>query len=96
MPLFLVEKLSIGVGTEKRISHLRQIVVGNHIQTGLKGVVHLNFALTSQKLNTSGTEKNMSGSIENRNDTRFKTLPIFSPTYKSIIEKVKIQSMHIA
>merc|ERR1712203_30350 len=49
----LILKFSVGVCAKKISSHLRQIVVSHHIES-LQGVVHLNFALTSQKLYSSG------------------------------------------
>ena len=53
----LIEEFPVGIGAEKSVSNLRQIIVGHHIQASLKCVIHFDFALTRQQFNTSSTEK---------------------------------------
>ncbi len=52
----LVVELPVGVGSKEGTPDLGQHFLGDHVQPGLQGVVHLDLALLRIELDPSSTE----------------------------------------
>ena len=52
----LILELPVGVGAEKGVPDLGPHLLGNHLQSRLQGVVHLDLALLGVELDAAGAE----------------------------------------